>query len=535
MSTSMTAERYQKLLALKRREDMKDALNAAYKAQYSKLVPSQKIENEVQNFIRCAGLTENNLNRLTRRMEKHVEKKDDDNMSTVTGVSAYSARSTMTGVSKYSETSKPAQDTQTADTAPTGAVTPGKRVPAPKDELPTDTVKSGLGVVGAKLAPITEDNADAEAIDKGALSGIAWADLDKYAALLHERDAYQRKEQLVRLQNELKKDLDQQVSDNRIKKQKELDDDKQYWESQIGEIEKWKENEKNRVLEQKAKAEKEKEDRDRQLAYSNSIKQAEAEKLMNEDRALLDKIAQDLDSERRLYDTRKKQHKEAMAKLWQANAGVAGDANAAKKEAKAKEQEEDTKQMYAYMKMLEDKEKKTASDIKKRLDAHAEFLDNIKCSGLQDEKDREMSETVKMQTEQKAATRKAMEVERKKREDLKAMRLENQTYLFGQMKEKQDLKKKDQEEKLLAAQYLASDAALFHEEESKKVADKRLRNVEHRLGLEKQISANSKPYPGLAIAQKSTVTDSELTMSKCEVAMNKRLVGEVKAAIQANV
>ena len=164
---------------------------------------------------------------------------------------------------------------------------------------------------------------------------IAWADLDKYAALLHERDAYQRKEQLVRLQNELKKDLDQQVSDNRIKKQKELDDDKQYWESQIGEIEKWKENEKNRVLEQKAKAEKEKEDRDRQLAYSNSIKQAEAEKLMNEDRALLDKIAQDLDSERRLYDTRKKQHKEAMAKLWQANAGVAGDANAAKKEAKA--------------------------------------------------------------------------------------------------------------------------------------------------------------------------------------------------------
>lgn len=516
MSTGMTNERLQKLLALKKREEMKDALNAEMKAQYSaRGVPSQRIEREVQNFIKCAGLTESNLNRLDRRMQKSVGKKDDDNMSTVTGVSAYSMRSTMTGISKYTE-SQPAKET--TDAAPQGATGATKGVPAPKDELPKDTVKSGsLGVTGAKLAPITEDKGNADDYEEEFDAEIHWADLDKYAALLHERDAGQRKQQITRLQNELRKDLEQQISDNKIRKQKEKESDQAYWESQMGEIDKWKDHEKDRITEQKVKHQKEKEERDKELNYCNSLKKAEADKNLDEDRALLDKIAQELDSEKRLYDTRKKQHREAerQKEAIQAELDL-------KKAKRAQEMEEDTKQMLEYMKMLEAKEKKTAQDAKDRLAKHAEFLNNIKATGLEDEKEHEAADTARMQQEQKMASTKALALERKKRDNLKAMRLENQSHLFEQMKEKQSIKKKEQEEKLVQAEYLASDTADFHASEQQKLADRKSRLLEHRRQLENQIIANMK-YP----------SGTEVKMSQCEVKMNKRLVKEVKSAMSA--
>eukprot|EP00746_Dinoflagellata_sp_MGD_P075372 gnl/MRDRNA2_/MRDRNA2_30337_c0_seq1.p1 gnl/MRDRNA2_/MRDRNA2_30337_c0~~gnl/MRDRNA2_/MRDRNA2_30337_c0_seq1.p1 ORF type:complete len:531 (-),score=174.52 gnl/MRDRNA2_/MRDRNA2_30337_c0_seq1:229-1821(-) len=528
MSTAMTNERLQKLLALKKREEMKDALNEEMKAQYSgRGVPSQRIEREVQNFIRCAGLTESNLNRLNRRMDKVAQKKDGDNMSTVTGVSAYSLRSTVTGVSKYTE-SQPGQDAPTTDAIPQGTIAPAKRVALPKDELPKDnTVKEGgLGVVGAKLAPITEDKFTAEEAEEEVEPDFAWAQLDKYAALLHERDACQKKEQITRLQNELKKDLDQQVTDKRIRKQKENEDEQQYFEVQLGEIEKWKEHEKNRIIEVKAKHQKEKEERDQQLTHSTHLKKAQAEKQLTEDRALLDKIAQELDTERRLYDTRRKQHKEAMSSVWKSTQSDVED----KKSKHAQQMEEDTKQMHEYINMLEAKEKKTQKDAKDRLDRHAEFLNNMKAAGLEEEKEREMTDTVRVAQEQKSASLKALQLERQKRDELKAMRLENQSYLFEQMKQKEDVKKREQEEKLMQAQYLACDTAHFHEAEQQKITDKRERNVQHRRELENQIMSNMKPYPGLAVS-KRTATETEVKMSQCEVKMNKRLVTEVKTAM----
>merc|ERR1719161_1031024 len=95
------------------------------------------------------------------------------------------------------------------------------------------------------------------------------------------------------------------------------------------------------------------------------------------------------------------------------------------------------------------------------------------------------------------------------------------------MKQKEDAKKRENDEKLMQAQYLACDTAHFHESEQQKLTDKRARNVEHRRELENQIISNMKPYPGLAVSKRSA-TDSEVKMSQCEVKMNKRLVKEVK-------
>merc|ERR1719379_1184119 len=119
-----------------------------------------------------------------------------------------------------------------------------------------------------------------------------------------------------------------------------------------------------------------------------------------------------------------------------------------------------------------------------------------------------MSETVRVAQEQKSASMKALQLERKKRDELKVMRLENQSYLFEQMKQKEDAKKQEQEEKLMQAQYLSADTAHFHSSEQQKLTDKRARNIEHRRELENQIISNMKPYPGLAVS-KRTSTDPD--------------------------
>jgi hypothetical protein len=219
-----------------------------------------------------------------------------------------------------------------------------------------------------------------------------------------------------------------------------------------------------------------------------------------------------------------------MGKVWSATQQDVEE----KKKHDAQQLQEDTDQMNEYIAMLEQKEKKKTQDSKKRLNAHSDFLDKMKAAGLEEEKERELSETVRVASEQKAASQKASELEKKKRDDLKAMRLENQSYLFDQMKEKQDNKQRDHDEKLLQAKYLASDTAHFHTSEQAKLADKRARNLEHRRELENQIMANMKPYPGLAANQRSTVSGkNEVNMSSSEVKMNKRLVAEVKSALSS--
>merc|ERR1712118_486990 len=76
-----------------------------------------------------------------------------------------------------------------------------------------------------------------------------WSKLDEYAAFLHEQDAQRSKRQYGMMQEKLKTDLDRQVNDARMKKQKEREGDKKYHLSQIAEVEAWKEREESKAQE----------------------------------------------------------------------------------------------------------------------------------------------------------------------------------------------------------------------------------------------------------------------------------------------
>merc|ERR1719456_1215970 len=94
-----------------------------------------------------------------------------------------------------------------------------------------------------------------------------WSKLDEYASYLHEQDALRQKAGVLAMQQKLRLDLDRQVADQRMKKQRQREEEQKYYMNQLVEIEQWKDMERAKADELKEKAHKEKKDRDEQLQY----------------------------------------------------------------------------------------------------------------------------------------------------------------------------------------------------------------------------------------------------------------------------
>merc|ERR1719262_365221 len=147
-----------------------------------------------------------------------------------------------------------------------------------------------------------------------------WSKLDEYASYLHEQDALRQKAGVLAMQQKLRLDLDRQVADQRIKKQRQRDEEQKHFMNQLVEVEQWKEMERAKAEELKVKAFKEKRDRDEQLSYERMLKNEEVERKKEEEAALVMKM-------------RRQQQKAAMKKVFQENL----EENAQKEEARMKQ------------------------------------------------------------------------------------------------------------------------------------------------------------------------------------------------------
>merc|ERR1719420_2181665 len=98
MNSKLSANRKEKLLNLKKREELKDVLVGKFKSKYGKggeekdadarSIASADIHGEVDRFISNAGVTATNINRLERRLQKKSGKENDDQTSIVSDYSA---------------------------------------------------------------------------------------------------------------------------------------------------------------------------------------------------------------------------------------------------------------------------------------------------------------------------------------------------------------------------------------------------------------------------------------------------------------
>lgn len=467
MNSRMSAQRREKLVSLKEREDLKGALTAKFKNRFGAgaaqrgldevSVRSEVIQGEVDNFAEYATVTEANLSRLERRIHRQaLPRKSADAMSQ-SGISAYS------GMSKMSRRSN-----------------------------------SAASIAGGNIA-------------KGA--SFDWSRLDEYAGYLHEQDAARQKQGVQALQRKLRQDLDHQVAERKAKVDEGTEEERRYHNNLMVELERWKQTEQSRADELKQKNMREKNDRDEQLAYEHMLKDEAANKKKDEEAVLVDKIVNEMEVEQIRFEKKKVETKKAMRKVFEENAADQIKREAARKEQQAK----DAAAMAEYNRILDEQEEQRAEELANRMERQKSLMEKLQANVTAQAQAAGDNDAQRANAQAEEQDRHYAQAERIKQERLKQLRLETQAYLFKQMSDKDGRKNEEKDLQNIQAQILERDTEEYNEIERDKIINKKIRNLEHRKEIEGQIQHRGK----------QTVPE----MSESEVKMNRQLLNLVNRTL----
>jgi len=470
VNSKMSDQRRERLINLKKREDLKDALTEKFKGRFGHgsrvrapdemSVASSHIKREVNNFAEKADVTEANLMRLERRIQNKARKGPAGDAASMSGVSAYSGASAVSRSRSLASL--------------------GENIIKPSDHP--------------------------EAYD--------WSRLDEYASYLHEQDAIRQKMGVHALQRKLRMDLDQQVNEKRGRKYDVEEEERRYHQNSMIELERWKATEQSRAEELKLKLMKEKKDRDEQLAFENKLKAEELQKKKDEESALVEKIITEMEAEQRKFEKKKVQQKAAMRAVFEENME-----DQRKREQQRQEQmEKEAQAMREYNRILDEQEEQRAEELANRMARQKELMDKLQANVVAQAKDAGDNDAKRANLQQAEMDRHYFEAEKTKMQRLKQMRLENQAYIMRQMGEKDGRKEEERTLANIQAQILEKDTEEYNEIERQKAIERRIRNFEHRQELEKQISIRA----GQRVAE----------MSQAEMDLNRPLLNLVHRTLQ---
>lgn len=451
------------------------------------------IHSEVDKLCDKAPVTRKNLQRLEKRIGKKILKPiDEDQLSTsqLSGVSSYTMGSVRSVASRSSVGSRASRASGRPREPDTGA---------------------GLGGMAIKGKGQTSKEEDAS------LEDFEWAKLDEYASYLHEQDAMRQKLGIVDMQQRMRDDLDRQLADARLKKQRQIDEEARYFTAQVQEIEQWKILEQQKVVDIRAKNVREKEMRDEQLELNQALKTEEVERRRRTELELVDKINREIDAERGRVTAKKTAQRAAMVKIM----GEVKQAGAEKEKIKAKQAALDQQSMAAYNKVLDAQDKKRADELKSRLDRQGVLMKRMESGVVAQQEAKSDDDARRAQQQREEADARAIEMESNKQERLQIMRLESQEFLFKQMAEKDEKKRQALELKKLQATILDADTQEYMEIEQARADDRKNLNVEHRKELERHIQLRAKQD-----------FEDKFNMSKEEVRLNKRLLTVVDRTLK---
>lgn len=477
---SSADRRREKLTAIQKREEMKDALVEKFKSRYQgtealERLSTPAINREVTRFCNTASMTQKNLQRLDRRMAGQVEGKTP---SECDAVSEYS-------ISAYTSSSK----TPSCGSRSARGQGPLARMAAKSLE------ERGGSETGSQSARGTKPAEDFD-----------WSTLDKYAAHLHQQDALRQRAGQVELKNKLRSDLDQQLADRKVRKQREIEDAKAYHNAMKSDFENYQklEEEQKKVL--RDKAEKEKKERDAQLVYERNARDQEKARLDAEAHSLTNQIEQELELERQRIERKKIDQKDYMAKVQAENQKEILQRNNAVK----LEKEKDVEMMAEYVRKLEKQDEDRAKALADRMEKQKQLTERMGAAMLENAQKHEEEFAKRAEKQRKEKDEATIKYERERDQNRKKTQQQTQAFLFEQMDEKERDKKARAEQKKKQGAMLQQDTDDYYQSEQMREKSRRDKNFEHRAELEKQIATKAPP--------------KRHAMSESEVAMNKALL-----------
>lgn len=483
-SKTLTAERREKLLALRDRERMKDVLLEKFERRYgpnregkdnTNCVAESTMRDEVNIFVSKAKLTENNLARLERRMRQHAcPKAGGSDAGSV--VSAYSIA-----------------------TKQSGDITPRKAHTSNLTSIPEDSENI--------------DQTPRDQTPRLLQTHYEWGMLDEHAKFLHELDEYRAKQGIADQQKILKRELDTQVAAQSDQKKLEQLYHQKYHEELMEEVSRLKDIDASKEDAIKEKQLKEKIARDMQMKYDRQIRGEEDEKKKRDEELFIRKIAVEVINQKDQCLRKKERDRQVFKNIILENEHD----KKMKQEEAERQREKDLEYGLEYGRILDkqDAEKREEKRLRAERQKNREKLMDQLAADIQKS---ENDDAAKCARQRQEIESKLVEMETLKESKLRQQRKETQSFLLQQMQEKVERKAENKMNKNYQSKLLEEDSAEYIRMKNREIEDRRKRNVMHRLELERQMGSRKE--------SKGNV------MSEQEVAYNRNLLSKVDRVLQ---
>ena len=422
------------------------------------------VEEEIDRFLKAGRVSNSNLRRLQRRLQARLFAGDLCDRSE----SSYSAR---TEASEKSRQGLP----QVCNSAR-----------GPRDET---TPQKGAG----DLQKVPEDEM------------LRWSQIAKLATKEAEMEAAQKKEATRLAQQEMRDYLQKQVDQKTLRQKQVAEDEFRFFQMQKAELERWKQDQ---ITEAESRLQQLQQVlRDREVFSEEALRKREADekRRSSEDRRLILRAAKELEMEKKAVEEKRCERRKAQTALAQEALNDKKKAT----EGRAQRIEEEKQRLEEYSKLLEAQEARKEASRPRIRDQTPAAPPHAKKKGEELYYDPDV--VMKIRDE---AMARAEEAEVSKRERLKTERHMNQAYLFQQISEREENRKKFLEEQKNHQKAAVEAAARAHEQaEKQRVQDRKMKNLEYRLELDRQIQL-----------KKMMQQVQEDQMSGAEKAMNRRYV-----------
>jgi len=333
-----------------------------------------------------------------------------------------------------------------------------------------------------------------------------WSMFDKMAATLQEKDSERALRQKKELQARFRSDLEQQVSDTKMKKAREKEWDSKYHEDMVASYQTWKQGEEAKVHQVRAKAVNGAHAQQEFAKESNERREAERQREKAEALALVQQNRRLADEDQTQSAMKLAVKREEYKKVLQANQSFKGN----KKDAdKVSAEEEMAKQaMYQRQRDARDKMVEDAKQAKVHL---RQCISESMGSQIAESDQKARQESIrKALAERDAMDKLSLEKENEKKMKLRKDREAIQNYQIDQIHKKEALRQAELEQRKKIAQQLESDVEQFQREQQNKSQAARNRNLQFRMELEKQMQAKN----AAQIITRDGMSDTELKINK---------------------
>jgi len=217
-----------------------------------------------------------------------------------------------------------------------------------------------------------------------------------------------------------------------------------------------------------------------------------------------DDIERGMDSDRRLAEKKLHQRRQQIQKALEMSSE-----SAKMREDMLRQQRQQEEQSVEEYQLKKEQRQQQVQESKDKDISRRNVLESVAQERAAVEKRLEDEAVAKAKAQRAAKDKAAIEKERANQDRLTKQRLDTQAYLLSQMKEKQSIKAAEKERKREVRQTLETSTRDLEAEELRRVEDKKVQHLRHKVELEKQIAERAAIGP-----PKDVLSDAELKINK---------------------